>query len=268
MTLHNALPSQEETNEVELLRSQLESMHRLATLGELTSTTTHEFNNLLMTILNYAKLGLRHSDDATREKALQRILDAACRAARLSRTVLGMARGQNRELEPTELATIIDDVLLLMERELSKYRIAVDKQIDACPPVLANGNDIQRVLINLLTNARQAIGERGEVRIRLQGDVESGYAVLTIRDTGAGIPAEVLPHIFDPYFTTKDRPDETGKGGTGIGLAICKKIIDRHRGKIRVESSPGKGTAFVIRIPLATTTKAKPSASETLGMRC
>jgi signal transduction histidine kinase len=90
---------------------------------------------------------------------------------------------------------------------------------------------------------------------------------LTVRDTGSGIPADILPRIFDRYFTTKHGPDTSGKGGTGVGLATCREIIEAHQGKIRVESTVGVGTAFTIKLPLAT--PAAPSASEpipTLGV--
>ena len=236
-------------SELEALQQQVEHMQRLCAIGELTSATTHEFNNLLMTILNYAKLGLRQQDNATREKAFTKILDAGNRAAKLTNSILGMAKNRSGDLEPTDLAVVIQDSLMLLERELRRYRISVETQLEECPPAMASGNDIQRLLLNLITNARQAIGEGGQIRIRLQHEPETQSVVLMVRDTGSGIPPELLPRIFEPFYSTKKRPDETGKGGTGLGLSICKKIIDQHRGKIRVESSPGKGTAFFIRIP-------------------
>ena len=236
-------------HQLESLRVQLEQAQRMATIGELTSTTTHEFNNLLMTILNYAKLGLRHKDEPSRDKAFQRILDSANRATKITGSILAMARSRNGQLESTALRPIIEDTLLLLEREFRKYRIQLETKLDDVPEVLANASQIQRVLVNLLVNARQATSEGGLVRIALQSDLAADEVVLTIRDSGTGISAEVLPRIFDPYFTTKSGPDASGKGGTGIGLASCKEIIDLHQGRIRVESSVGKGTAFIIRLP-------------------
>jgi signal transduction histidine kinase len=240
-------------SQVASLQSQLERLQGLATVGELTATTTHEFNNILTTILNYAKLGLRQRDDASREKALQKILDAATRAAKISQTVLSSVRNRSGDFEPTDLAAVIRDSLVLLERELQKYRIALQTQIDDIPKVWADGNQLQQLLINLLINSRQAMPQGGSLSIRLQqeGVGPAASAVLTIQDTGCGIPADVLPRIFDPQFTTKRSADESGLGGTGLGLATCRKIIERHRGKIRVESTVGKGTAMIIRIPLA-----------------
>lgn len=236
-------------HQLESLRVQLEQAQRMATIGELTSTTTHEFNNLLMTILNYAKLGLRHKDEPSRDKAFQRILDSANRATKITGSILAMARSRNGQLESTALRPIIEDTLLLLEREFRKYRIQLETKLDEVPEVLANASQMQRVIVNLLVNARQATSEGGLVRISLQSDPAAGEVVLTIRDSGTGISADVLPRIFDPYFTTKSGPDASGKGGTGIGLASCKEIIDLHQGRIRVESSVGKGTAFIIRLP-------------------
>lgn len=237
-------------SQLQILQQRLEQTQRLAAIGELTSTTTHEFNNLLMTILNYAKLGLRHRDDATRDKALQKILDASQRAAKITSCVLGMARNRSGDLELTDLQPVIEDALLLLEREMRKYRIAVESQLEATPQVMASGNEIQRVLLNLLTNARQAIGENGVIKVRLHHDTVANQVILTVRDNGCGIAQEMLPRIFEPFFTTKNGPDASGKGGTGVGLSACREIIEQHQGKIRVESSLGKGTAISIRLPV------------------
>ena len=239
--------------QVELLKQQLRQAQKMTALGELVSTTTHEFNNVLMTIINYAKLGMRHKDEASRDKALEKILAAGNRAARLTNSVLGMARNRSDVFEPTDLAALIDDALVLLERELSKYRITVDKQFDDVPRALVNGNQIQQVLLNLLINARQAMPQGGTLIVRLTHDRKHDLIDLVIRDTGCGIPADQLPRIFDSFFTTKAGPDESGKGGTGLGLAACREIIEAHHGRVRVESTVGRGTAFTLKLPIAKT---------------
>ncbi len=231
------------------LQLRLAQVERLAAVGELTSTTTHEFNNLLMTILNYAKMGLRNKDDASREKAFTRILDAANRGAKITNTVLGLARNRSGDMEPTNLVPLIEDTLVLLEREMQKYRVAIETQFDEVPNVMAAGNQIQRLMLNLLTNARQAIGEIGTIRIRIVYEKKTNSVVLTVRDSGQGIAPENLPKIFEPFFTTKNGPDDSGKGGTGLGLSACKEIVDQHQARVRVESTVGKGTAFSIRFP-------------------
>jgi signal transduction histidine kinase len=249
--LHDQTATSVLSKEIEQLKSQLELSQRMATLGELTGTATHEFNNLLMTILNYAKLGLRHRDEASRDKALGRIHDAAVKASRLTGSILALARNRSGAMEPTCLKAVIEDTVLLLDREFRKFRVELELQLDEVPEVMGQGNELQRVLINMLVNARQATPEGGSVRISLKDCPESHEVALIIRDTGAGISPHVLPRIFEPYFSTKSGPDESGKGGSGVGLASCKKIIDAHRGRIRVESSVGKGTAFTIRLPKA-----------------
>ncbi len=253
MTNHDPdqLPGLEE--QVAMLKQQLAQSQKSAALGELLGTTTHEFNNVLMTILNYAKMGLRHKDEATRDKALEKIFAAGQRAAKITNTVLAMARKRSKDFEATNLPDLIDESLLLLEREMNKYGIAVERQFKPVPPVMASGNQIQQVLLNLLINARQAMPDGGRILIALAHDPVADTVDLFVRDFGKGIPADKLRFIFDPYFTTKAGPDETGKGGTGLGLSACRDIIEAHRGRIRVESSVGKGTAFTIKLPVAKT---------------
>jgi len=237
--------------QIEALKQQLAQAQTLTALGELTSTTTHEFNNVLTTIINYAKLGLRHKDDQTREKALDKILLAANRAAKITSTVLGLARNRKAGQEPTNLVELVENTLLLLERELNKYRIAVEKNFRPIPAAYVNGNQIQQVLLNLLINARQAMPNGGRVMLKLAYDAQGDMIDLVVRDNGCGIPADKLPRIFEPFYTTKAGPDASGKGGTGLGLSMCRDIIEAHRGRIRVESTIGKGTAFTLKLPTA-----------------
>jgi signal transduction histidine kinase len=237
--------------QVLVLKEQLAQAQKLTALGELVSTTTHEFNNVLMTIINYAKMGLRHKDAATRDKAFDKILAAGNRAAQITTGILGFARNRSTGIEPTDLARVVDDALLLLNRELTKYKVRVEKHIEAAPCVMANGNQIQQVLLNLLINARQAMPGGGILTIKLLNDPAAGMVDLVVRDTGCGMPPETLRRIFDAFFTTKSGPDASGKGGTGLGLAMCRDIIEAHHGRIRVESAVGKGTMFTIKLPAA-----------------
>src|SRR5438477_3127068 len=119
---------------LEMLEAELRQSRRMAALGELVSTTTHEFNNVLMTIINYAKLGLRHKDEASRDKALTKILAAAGRAEKITNGVLGIARNRGHERAPTDLAKLIESSLVLLEREMQKYRIQIEIQFESAPP--------------------------------------------------------------------------------------------------------------------------------------
>ncbi len=246
---------QELQQHVAMLQQQLLEAQKLTALGELVGTTTHEFNNVLMTVLNYAKMGMRHRDQETRDKALEKILAAAERAARITNSVLGMARNRSNAMEPTNLQQLIDDSLVLLERELSKYRISLEKDFPTVPLVRANGNQIQQVLLNLLINARQAMPDGGTITLRLQHHLQENMVAMIIRDAGMGIAQDKLQKIFDPFFSTKSGPDASGKGGTGLGLSSCRNIIDGHRGRIRVASTVGQGTQFTIMLPVASVEK-------------
>src|SRR5210317_988306 len=129
--MQNQSPPRLPTPEIQIPKLQQELLHaqRMAALGELVGTTTHEFNNVLMTILNYAKMGLRYKDEATRDKSLQKILTAAQRASKITNSVLGMARNRSQNLEPTSLRTLVEESLVLLERELTKYRISVEMEL-------------------------------------------------------------------------------------------------------------------------------------------
>lgn len=231
------------------LLHRVDQMQRSTALGELVGTTTHEFNNILMTIINYAKMGMRHRDDATRDKALDKILNASQRAAKITNSVLAMARNRSTGFEPIDLRALIDETMILLEREMNKYRISVEMNLEEVPAIPVIGNQLQQVLLNLMINARQAMSEGGRLLVGLTDKVEQGYVALSIRDYGTGMSQEHLRRIFEPYYSTKNGPDESGKGGTGLGLSACKNIIETHGGKIRVESTVGAGTCFTILLP-------------------
>ena len=252
LTMENSSEnSKATTDEVAHLKAQLAQLQHKAALGELLGTTAHEFNNILMTVINYAKLGIRQKDDAARERAFTKIMEAGQKAAKITESVLGSAKNRGNSIEPTDLQTIVEQSLMLLEREMRKYRVSVETSFDPCPQAMINGNQIQQVLLNLMINARQAMKEGGTILVSISHDSENSTVDLQVRDTGSGIPQDQLPRIFDAYFSTKDGPDETGRGGAGLGLAACKEIVDQHRGRIRVQSTVGRGTAFVIKLPVA-----------------
>lgn len=253
--------------QIDLLEQQLIEAQKMSALGLLVGTTTHEFNNLLMTIINYAKLGMRANDEASRTKAFDKILAAGNRAAKITNGVLGFARNRSTGFEPTDLQRIIDDTLVLVDRELQKHRVQLELKTVPVPKVMANGNQIQQVLLNLIINARQAMGDGGRLIIGLKPDADASLVELSVRDTGSGMPPEILHRIFDNFFTTKSGADATGRGGTGLGLAACRHIIETHKGKVRVESAPGKGTLFTIKLPAIVATPIAPPLAPTFDSR-
>jgi signal transduction histidine kinase len=171
-----------------------------------------------------------------------------------------MSRSRSTRFEPVDLLLLIEDVLVLLEREMMKYRVQVEREFAPVPRVSANPSQLQQVLLNLLVNGRQAMPSGGRLILRLSHDEASGFVDVTVRDTGCGMTPDVMRRIFEPHFTTKAGPDETGKGGSGMGLASCREIVEAHRGRIRVESAPGKGTALTIRLPVLDVASARRTA--------
>ena len=231
-----------------LLENELMRAQRLSSVGALASSITHEFNNILTTVINYARMGLRHTDEATRTKSFDRILSAGQRAAKITTGMLAYARQTSDRIEPADLTRLLDDVLVLVQKDLQSHRIVVDIQAPASVWAMANSSQIQQLMMNLIVNARQAMGESGRLKLIVRDNPVDGWAEVVVSDSGCGIPHDKLPHIFESFYTTK-KPDARGQGGTGLGLALCLKIVEAHQGRIRVESEPGKGTTFTLKLP-------------------
>lgn len=235
--------------EIEALRRQVVALQRVSSLGVLAGSISHELNNALTPILNYAKLGLRNPDPAYRDRAFEKILDAARQAAAITGGVLGLARPQPDRRDPTDLTRLVEEVLLLVSKDLVKSRVRVEFHATGRPHARVNPAQIQQVLLNLMINARQAMPRGGTLRVNVGVDAAGKTAEIRIADTGIGISAGDLRRIFEPFFTTKTAPDESGLGGTGLGLPVCRDIVEAHKGRLRVESKPGQGSVFTLRLP-------------------
>ncbi len=245
MTSHDVLAP---TAELDALRQQLLQAQRLSSVGELASGVAHEFNNILTTILNYAKMGLRGQDPAAQTQAFERIIRGGQRAATIVNSMLGFARNNSTLREQTDLVKLIEDVLVLTDKDLSKHRVQVEKRFHGRPTALVVPGQIEQILVNLILNARQAMPNGGRLRIETRELADGETSEIKIADTGLGIAPENLRQIFEPFFTTK-LPDEYGRGGTGLGLSVCRQIIEQHQGRIRVESVVGKGSTFTLKLP-------------------
>jgi signal transduction histidine kinase len=163
--------------------------------------------------------------------------------------MLGFARNQSTQRASTDLVRLVEEVLLLTEKDLSKHRIQVETKYHDRPVVKVVPGQIEQILLNLVINARQAMPHGGRLRIEVRSNHRTGFAEVRITDTGVGIAPDQLRLIFEPFYTTKE-PDEHGHGGTGLGLSVCRQIIEQHRGRIRVESVVGKGSTFTVKLPL------------------
>ena len=238
--------------ENDALKARLRDAERLGAVGQLSASVTHEFNNILTTTLNYARLGLRHTEDATCQKAFTRILEAGKRAAKISESLLTFARGGDESRETVRLADLLDDVLTLVGKDLQAHRVR--HQTDECgdPRATVSVPQVQQVLVNLILNARQAMPDGGLLTFTLRDDEAGDTAELAVRDTGPGIAREALPRIFEPFYSTKAGPAANGAGGgTGLGLPLCRDVLEAHGGRIRVESALGRGTCFTLKFPRA-----------------
>src|SRR4051812_6708920 len=232
--------------QIDVLRRQIVALQRISSLGVLAGGVFHELNNALTPILNYAKLGLRNADPAYRERALARILEASQRAAAITGGMLGLSRpGRNpNHREPVDLNRLAEEVVLLVSKDLARNKVRLEVELAARPFARVNAAQIQQVLINLLINARQAMPGGGVVRLRVAPDPSGRLVELSVIDHGVGIAPENLRRIFEPFFSTKTEPDASGLGGTGLGLAVCRDIVEAHPGRLRAESRLGQGSTF------------------------
>jgi signal transduction histidine kinase len=234
-----------------MLRRQVIALQRISSLGVLAGGVFHELNNVLTPILNYAKLGLRNPDPAYRERALTRILEAGQRAAAISSGMLGLSRpGRDpSHRTPADLNRLIEEVVLLAGKDLARNKVRLEVQLLGRPYSRINPAQIQQVLINLLINARQAMPDGGVVTLRVAPDAAGRLVELSVIDRGTGIAPEHLRRIFEPFFTTKTAPDASGVGGSGLGLAVCRDIVEAHHGRLRAESRLGQGSTFTLVLP-------------------
>jgi PAS domain S-box-containing protein len=225
------------------LQEQLRRTERVAELGTLASGMAHEIGTPMNVILGRAEYLLDRVSDEPVKKGLQTIVAQVERITRVMNQLLTFARRKPPQPVPVAMQEVIENSLDMFRDRLSNHRVQVLTQMDPdCPRVVADSDQMNQVLINLIMNAIHAMPEGGTLRVGLV--CERDMVKLTISDTGHGIPKEVVNKIFDPFFTTK----EFGKG-TGLGLTVVKGIVEEHQGSIAVESEEGQGTTFTIHLP-------------------
>ncbi len=236
--------------EEEMVR-QREVLHvseKMIAMGELLASVSHELNNPLSVVVGQALLLQETATDAAVIARAERIVSSADRCARIVKTFLSMARQQPRESSPISVNDLIDLALEVAGYSLRASNIEIVRnQAPALPNVLVDADQIVQVFTNLMVNAEQALREiDGPRRLTIVSlyRPRSKMVVVKIRDNGPGIPDDIRRRIFEPFFTTKEVGD-----GTGIGLALCHRILQSHGGKIKLESAPGHGATFVMRLP-------------------
>jgi PAS domain S-box-containing protein len=235
--------------ERKILEQAARQMERLAGLGTLAAGLAHELNNPVGIISSRIELMLMDAEALPPETAedLRVIHRHAQRMARLATGLLSFGRRSSGERVPVDLNLVIEETLLLIGPQIVKTGIELVTRLGDVPPIRGDGSTLQQVVLNLVSNAREAMtGAPGRIHIETRTAAGPPKRVeLAIEDTGPGISPEDLARIFDPFFTTKTT-------GTGLGLAITYGIVHEHEGTIDVQSSPGRGTRFLLSFPLTT----------------
>jgi signal transduction histidine kinase/ActR/RegA family two-component response regulator len=236
-----------DVTEARRIQEYLAQAEKLSSLGQLISGIAHELNNPLATVLGYSQLVRGWTDDEKLGKRLETIHEEARRCQRIVQNLLRFTRHRAPERIPLSLNEAAEAVLNLMAYQLRVDRIQVVRELDRdLPSVLGDPHELQQAILNLLTNAHQAIQtSRGEGTIRLRTSSPApGRVLLEVEDDGPGIPDEIRSRIFDPFFTTK-APGQ----GTGLGLSLVYGTVTSHGGSIRVQAREGGGTVFGLELP-------------------
>ena len=236
-----------DVTEKHLLEADLIQSEKLAAIGQLAAGVAHEIYNPLTAIIVNSQLIRRMLPTVNEDlfESLDLIENAGVRASQVIRGLLGAARKEEMESSPVDLNHSIESALALLNHEINKRPVVIEKNFQANMPLLTGNQDhLQGVWINLIMNALDAI-ESNEGTIQITTRLLDAAFEVTIYDNGKGIPKNKLSRIFEPYFTTK------GPGqGTGLGLSVCFRVVKQHGGTIQVESKPDKGTKFIVLLPL------------------
>ncbi len=247
----------EKTEELRLAQENIIRIEKMASLGKLSAIVAHEINNPLMGVLTYAKLlqkriqkrienmpgGEEHDyDDCLKYTAI--IESETSRAGEIVKNLLLFSKQTTIQLQPNDINDLIERSIMLVYHQMELNSIECVTDFDKeLPPVKCDSGQVQQVVVALLVNAIEAIGESGTITVTSDYDNARKLARLKISDTGVGMEEETRKHIFEPFFSTKREGT-----GTGLGLAVVYGIIERHHGKVRVESVPGEGTTFIIEL--------------------
>lgn len=250
------------THEMNLERQLLQSQ-KMEAIGTLAGGIAHDFNNILTSIINSTELALGDIDpESATAEDLERVLRVSSRGRNLVERILTFSRPSQEGFRPTDLPALVRESVNLLQRSLPRNILIRDSISGRSDPVLLDPTQVTQVLMNLCTNAFQAMQQPGggELVIQLEetlvadsdaeelGIAPGPFFRLTVSDTGPGIAPETLDKIFDPFFTTKGKTE-----GTGLGLAMVLGIVRNHKGAVRVSSTPGQGAAFSILLPMIAT---------------
>lgn len=238
--------------EEELIRST-----KLAAIGTLAAGIAHEFNNILTAMQGYAELGLLTKDREKTKKAFEVVVKSSARAKSITDNLLTFARKHESKREYTNIHDVLESTIALIKREFEKANIRIRRKFSKIPKTLVDSGQISQVFLNLLTNARDAMRQKGGT-LTVELSKSNGYIEIKFADTGSGIPPELKERIFEPFTTTKGPLGGSRAKGSGLGLSVSYGIIRNHNGTIEVESEEKRGTVFTIKLPIV-----KPTPEQT-----
>ena len=228
-------------------KSKIMESERLALIGQLSANVAHELNNPLQGIVTYSHLLLEElpENDPARD-SLEKIVAQANRSRDIIRGLLDFSRQRKPDKTLCDVNVVLKECISLLEKQALFHNIQITMTLDEnLPSTIIDPSQIERVFINMIVNAADAMEGNAKLDLTTRFDPEDHFIEVEFKDTGHGIAKENMERIFDPFFTTKD----TGRG-VGLGLAISFGIIKEHNGTISVESEVGKGTTFVVRLPV------------------
>ncbi len=230
------------------LQEQLTRSEKLAVIGELAAEVVHEVNNPLDGIQNCSRLLRRSADDPHRVRQMLDLMDTGLyRIEMIIRRLLTLARDEQPQIATVRLDEIIDDAVMFLEPKIARREVDFVRQMGDGPVYIkADRQQITQVVINLIVNAVDSMPDGGRLTVQVGGpDRVRRVVQVRVSDTGCGIPEAQQGNIFEPFFTTKGP-----RSGTGLGLAVVARIVEAHKGKIEVESTPNVGTVFTVELPI------------------
>ncbi|HVL69307.1 MAG TPA: ATP-binding protein [Vicinamibacterales bacterium] len=239
----------ERTVALERAQAQLIQTEKLSSLGRLSASIAHEINNPLAGILTTAKLLIRTIDSEADDpqtsflvRHLRLVQRETERCSAIVRNLLGFARERPLTLDDVDLNAALDEALFLAANQISLQNITLDRARAPLPHVRADFGQIRQAFANVVLNACDAMPKGGTLSVRSGASEDGGSVEVTIADTGCGIPPDVLSKVLDPFFTTKEK-------GTGLGLSVVYGVVERHGGRLTIDSTAGAGTNVTIRLP-------------------
>jgi PAS domain S-box-containing protein len=231
--------------ELQKMQEALLQSEKLAAMGRLTSQIAHELNNPIYGIMNTLELlKTEISPESKRRRILDLSLSEIQRLSEMLRNMLSFSKPEEEKRRPIKIDELIEGILLVMEKQMRESNVQVETFFDPdIPEIMASTNQMRQVVLNILKNAKEAMPKGGTLTVRTSR--EDNRVLIHIQDTGMGVPEEIRDKIFEAFFTTKQKVK-----GVGLGLSVCYGIIKDHGGDIKVESEEGKGTTFIISLPV------------------